>query len=104
MEDSFSVAYTHEPMPCGPDVSMDSIDRNGFKIDTVSCLKYVYVGIFDGHGGKEAALFTRQHLLNNITASKLFWSDTDTDICQAIREGFLSTHYAMLNELGKFSS
>lgn len=102
MEDTFSIAYNYEPIPCRQKLDKQSEDQDDVKIDTISCLKYIYVGIFDGHGGKEAAQFTRQHLLDNITGNKLFWSDTDSDICQSIREGFLTTHYAMLNELGKF--
>ena len=103
MEDTFSVAYTNESIPCGNSTNLGSMDdQEDVKIDTVSCLKFIYVGIFDGHGGKEAAQFTRQHLLNNITSNKLFWSEKDSDVLLSIREGFLTTHYAMLNELGKF--
>ena len=101
MEDTFSIAYTSEPIPCGQSTPDVPEDKNDIKIDTISCLKYVYVGIFDGHGGKEAAQFTRQHLLDNITSNKLFWSEEDSDVCQSIREGFISTHYAMINELGE---
>lgn len=64
-------------------------------------LEYVYVGIFDGHGGKEAALFTRDYLLQNIISQKEFWSNDDQLILQSIKQGFVATHYQMLNVVGK---
>lgn len=63
-------------------------------------LLYAYFGIFDGHGGREAALYAKQHLMDHIVSQKNFWSDDDQLVLKAIREGFISTHYAMWKDLG----
>lgn len=81
MEDAFVVAYQQ---------SEDGKD-----------LEYAYFGIFDGHGGREAALFAKEHLMNNIVCQKSFWSDDDNQVLKAIRDGFLATHHAMWREVGK---
>lgn len=57
--------------------------------------EYAFFGIFDGHGGKEAALFAKEHLMKFIVSDKRFWSDDDDDVLQSITNGFLQTHYAM---------
>ena len=80
----------------------DSTSGSGPGTGTGRRRKYVFAGIFDGHGGKEAALFARDHLLQHIVSQKDFWSqDDDEAVLRAIREGFMSTHYAMLKQLGK---
>ncbi|XP_054719484.1 protein phosphatase 1D-like [Uloborus diversus] len=82
MEDAFVVAYQQ---------TEDQKD-----------LEYAYFGIFDGHGGREAALFAKEHLMNNIVCQKSFWSDDDNQVLKAIRDGFLATHQAMWREVGKW--
>ena len=72
MEDVFSVAYQQ---------TEDEKD-----------LEY---GIFDGHGGREAALFAKEHLMDSITRQRGFWSEDDEQVLRAIREGFLATQQAM---------
>uniref|UniRef100_A0A336LTF7 CSON004120 protein n=1 Tax=Culicoides sonorensis TaxID=179676 RepID=A0A336LTF7_CULSO len=57
--------------------------------------EYLFIGVFDGHGGHEASKFAKEHLEQNITSNRLFWSDRDKDVLKAIREGFLQTHNAM---------
>lgn len=81
MEDFFSVAYQ--------------------EWENKKDLEYAFVGIYDGHGGAEAAKFARQHLIKMIVRQKLFWSKDDHDILQAIREGYIATHYAMWKDQGK---
>lgn len=81
MEDFFSVAYQQS--------------------ENEKDLEYAFIGIYDGHGGSEAAKFARKHLINLIVSQKLFWSNNDDDILRAIREGFIATHYAMWREQGK---
>lgn len=81
MEDFFTVAYQQ---------SEDEKD-----------LEYAFIGIYDGHGGAEAARFARKHLINLIVNQKLFWSENDDDILKSIREGYIQTHYAMWREQGK---
>jgi len=79
MEDVFSVAYQQ---------TEDEMD-----------LEYAFFGIFDGHGGKEAAVFAKEHLMDNITKQQNFWSEDDDLVLKAIREGFLSTQQAMWADL-----
>lgn len=81
MEDFFSVAYQQ---------SEDEKD-----------LEYAFFGIYDGHGGSEAATFAKENLMNEIVSQKLFWSDLDQDVLRAIREGYIATHYAMWKEQGE---
>ena len=81
MEDMFSVAY-----------QQSSNDRE---------LEYAFFGIFDGHGGGEAATFAKENLMDIIVKQKNFWSDNDEDVLKAIRDGYVNTHYAMWRELGE---
>lgn len=81
MEDMFSVAYQQ---------TEDEKD-----------LEYAFFGIFDGHGGREAAMFAKDHLMDYIVNQKGFWSDCDEEVTRAIKDGFLQTHYAMWRDLGK---
>uniref|UniRef100_A0A1B0FF43 PPM-type phosphatase domain-containing protein n=1 Tax=Glossina morsitans morsitans TaxID=37546 RepID=A0A1B0FF43_GLOMM len=81
MEDYFSVAYQQS--------------------ENAKDLEYAFIGIYDGHGGAEAATFAKEHLMMEIIKQKLFWSDSDQDILRAIREGYIATHYAMWREQGK---
>lgn len=81
MEDAFVVAYQ--------------------QTDDKKDLEYAFFGIFDGHGGKEAALYAKNNLLDNIVNFKNFWQDDDELVLKAIRDGFLTTHLAMWKEVGK---
>jgi len=82
MEDEFGVAYQQ---------TADEKD-----------LEYAFFGIFDGHGGREAALFAKEHLMDYIVRQKGFWAEDDESVLKAIHEGFLQTHYAMWKELEKW--
>ena len=82
MEDEFVVAY----------------QRTSDKKD----IEYAFFGIFDGHDGKEAAHFAKDHLMDNIVSQRTFWSEDDDDVLDAIREGFIQTHMAMWKMLGEF--
>uniref|UniRef100_A0A182ND45 PPM-type phosphatase domain-containing protein n=1 Tax=Anopheles dirus TaxID=7168 RepID=A0A182ND45_9DIPT len=81
-EDYFSVAY-----------QQTENDQN---------LEYAYFGIYDGHGGAEASLFAKEHLMNTIVSQKLFWSENDDDVLKSIREGYIQTHYSMWREQDKW--
>lgn len=81
MEDCLSVAY-------------QSADDNN--------LEYAYFGVYDGHGGAEAANFARENLMDTIVKQKLFWSENDNDVLRAIREGFIATHHAMWKDQGNY--
>ncbi|XP_043289773.1 flocculation protein FLO11 [Venturia canescens] len=82
MEDMFSVAY-----------QQTSDDKD---------LEYAFFGIFDGHGGGEAATFAKEHLMDIIVKQRNFWSDKDEDVLRAIKDGYINTHYAMWRELDKW--
>jgi len=83
MEDVFSVAYQQTP---------DETD-----------LEYAFFGIFDGHGGKEAADYAKNHLMDNITKLQNFWSENDDLVLKSIREGFLQTQQEMQGDLENWS-
>ncbi|ERL87851.1 uncharacterized protein LOC109540064 [Dendroctonus ponderosae] len=82
MEDCFSVAYQQ---------TEDEKD-----------LEYAFFGIFDGHGGVEAAGYAKEHLMETIIKHKNFWSDDDEEVLRAIKDGFIATHYAMWREQPKW--
>lgn len=116
MEDTFCVAFQSEVQNCatssGHGDDQQSDDQSSVENDASAAnqgtserrRKYIYAGIFDGHGGREAAIYARDHLLQNIVSQKDFWAEGDDDaVLRAIREGFLTTHYSMLKELGEFS-
>lgn len=81
MEDFFSVAYQQ---------TEDERD-----------LEYAFFGIYDGHGGAEAAAYAKEHLMEAIVRHKNFWSDSDEDVLRAIKDGYIATHYAMWKEQGE---
>lgn len=84
MEDFFSVAYQQSEDECD--------------------LEFAFFGIFDGHGGAEAAAYAKEHLMRQIVNQKQFWSEHDADVLRAIREGYIATHKAMWREQGEHSS
>jgi len=57
-----------------PDIFKDGIKRS-------------FYAVFDGHGGKNTAIFIRNHLLQNIVRNQHFISDPEA----AIRKGFFKT-------------
>jgi protein phosphatase 1D len=63
---------------------------------------YAFFGIFDGHGGDQAALFAKQHLMDNIVSQDNFWSENDQLVLQAIKTGFIVTHHSMWKESRKW--
>ena len=60
-----------------------------------------FFAVFDGHGGREAALFARDHLWEFIKKQRGFWSKDYEDVCAAIRKGFVACHHAMWKKLRK---
>ena len=61
---------------------------------------YAFFGVFDGHGGAEAAAFADRHLRREIDRQETFWSDDDGSVMDAIKAGFVSTHKLMMNAVG----
>ncbi|KAM6933179.1 protein phosphatase, Mg2+/Mn2+ dependent, 1Da [Xenentodon cancila] len=58
-----------------------------------------FFAVFDGHGGREAALFAREYLWEFMKKQRGFWSDCDREVCSAIRKGFVACHHAMWKKL-----
>lgn len=60
-----------------------------------------FFAVFDGHGGREAALFARDHLWDFLKKQRGFWSKDYRKVCTAIRKGFIACHHAMWKKLRK---
>lgn len=60
-----------------------------------------FFAVFDGHGGRDAAIFAREHLWDNIKKQKGFYSGDTSRVLKAIKNGFLATHCDMWKQLGK---
>ncbi|KAM4845047.1 protein phosphatase 1D isoform 2-T2 [Thomomys bottae] len=58
-----------------------------------------FFAVCDGHGGREAAQFAREHLWGFIKKQKGFTSSEPAKVCAAIRKGFLACHLAMWKKL-----
>jgi len=61
---------------------------------------FAFFAVFDGHGGAEAARFADKHLLDQITRRVEFSSEDDSDVVQAIKDGFVTTHQMMTKAVG----
>ena len=53
---------------------------------------WVVFGIYDGHGGTEAAEYTKENSIKAITESPKFGSTDDSQVESAIREGYTKVH------------
>uniref|UniRef100_A0A3Q1HX25 PPM-type phosphatase domain-containing protein n=1 Tax=Anabas testudineus TaxID=64144 RepID=A0A3Q1HX25_ANATE len=58
-----------------------------------------FFAVFDGHGGREAAHFAREHLWDLLKRQRGFWSKDHGEVCAALRKGFIACHHAMWKEL-----
>lgn len=56
--------------------------------------------VYDGHGGLEAANFAKIHLVHQISRRAGFDSQKESDVVQAIKEAFISTHKMMTTVVG----
>lgn len=63
--------------------------------------RQVCLGLFDGHGGKEAALYATDHLYDNIQSFEGFETSEGEKVKKAIVEGFKKTHEDMWAVRGK---
>ena len=61
-----------------------------------------FFAVFDGHGGRDAAIFARDNLWDNIKKQKGFYSGDTASVIKAIKDGFLITHRHMWKQLGEF--
>ncbi|CAJ1064280.1 protein phosphatase 1D-like isoform X1 [Xyrichtys novacula] len=58
-----------------------------------------FFAVFDGHGGREAAHFAREHLWELLKRQRGFWSTDHSEVCAALKKGFIACHHAMWKEL-----
>lgn len=58
-----------------------------------------FFAVFDGHGGREAADFARDHLWDLLKSQRGFWSKDHSEVCAALRKGFVACHHAMWKKL-----
>ena len=65
-------------------------------------VEYAAFAIYDGHGGKDAAYFARDHLLENIKLQRGFFSNDVETIKKSISDAFVATHMQMWNKLRKY--
>ncbi|XP_057676384.1 protein phosphatase, Mg2+/Mn2+ dependent, 1Db isoform X2 [Corythoichthys intestinalis] len=81
----------------------DTGDRSGSaplsdqKVDTRRSV--AFFAVFDGHGGREAAYFAREHLWDLLKRQRGFWSKDHSEVCAALRRGFIACHHAMWKQL-----
>ncbi|KAI4887478.1 hypothetical protein NFI96_031973 [Prochilodus magdalenae] len=61
-----------------------------------------FFAVFDGHGGREAAHFARDHLWDFLKKQRGFWSKDYRKVCDAIRKGFIACHHAMWKKLAEW--
>ena len=54
-----------------------------------------FVGVFNGHGGQEAAVYSKTNLWNNIQAEPGFYAENSKEVKDAIVQGFLRTQRGM---------
>lgn len=88
------------------DISSISTPVSGVKdeVHVVDTRKSVaFFAVFDGHGGREAAHFASEHLWDLLKRQRGFWSKDHSEVCAALRKGFIACHHAMWKELRKSS-
>ena len=61
-----------------------------------------FVGVFDGHGGKEAAKFSREQMWETIQRQPKFRSTEVESVQEAIKDAFLSLHNEMASHRCKY--
>ena len=54
-----------------------------------------YVGVFDGHGGKEAALYARERLWDLIQEQTKFRTTDRQQVVEAIKDAYWDLHKEM---------
>ncbi|RMZ97318.1 phosphatase 1D, partial [Brachionus plicatilis] len=91
MEDCYKIRFQR-----GSPGQHDTLAANG---NADSDILFSYFAIFDGHGGKEASQHCKEKLYWKIIDQDDFWSDNDSQVLNAIRNGFLQCHLDMWHEL-----
>ena len=65
---------------------------------TKSSKQFSLFGVFDGHGGREVAHYTKLHLVETLTTSKHF---EDENFKEALRQSFLELDRQLEDEKGR---
>ena len=60
-----------------------------------------FVGVFDGHGGKEAAKYAREHLWSVIQDQVKFLTHDPQSVREAIRDAYIQLHRTMEESRGE---
>jgi protein phosphatase 1D len=102
MEDCYKIRFQRASTPASHDTGL-APNQEGQSGQMTSDVLFSYFGIFDGHGGKEAAQFAKEKLYWKIVELDDFWSEDDSKVLSAIREGFVKCHMDMWKELGIFN-
>jgi protein phosphatase 1D len=98
MEDCYKIRFQRDTS-INLDTNNNKNNCNAQQSNNNSDVLFSYFAIFDGHGGKEAAQYCKDKLFWSVIESDDFWSDDDSKILNAIREGFVTTHMNMWDEL-----
>ena len=61
-----------------------------------------YIGVFDGHGGKEAAKFARERLWDVIQDQPKYQMNDIKSVCESLREAYEALHREMEPLRGRF--
>ncbi|XP_071385089.1 protein phosphatase 1D-like isoform X1 [Centroberyx affinis] len=106
-----TLGHTPEPAPVSAmwveSLSEENNETDGTSVSnekvgehTVDTRKSVaFFAVFDGHGGREAAHFARDNLWDLLKRQRGFWSKDHSEVCAALRKGFIACHHAMWKEL-----
>jgi len=80
--------------------AMEDISKAEINTGEQAC----FLAIFDGHGGREAAQYTCDHLWDNIKSAREYQSSEPEDICKAITTGFIQTRDGMRTAVSNWIS
>jgi protein phosphatase 1D len=97
MEDCYKIRFQRDTMMARQ--SSSSLEQQHQQQQQNGDILFSYFGIFDGHGGKEASQYCKEKLYWKIIESDLFWSENDSDVLDAIRNGFMKCQMEMWKEL-----
>ncbi|XP_008330414.1 protein phosphatase 1D-like [Cynoglossus semilaevis] len=81
------------------DISNNSAPVLCEKVAVDTRTSVAFFAVFDGHGGREAAHFARDNLWDLLKRQRGFWSKDHSEVCAALRKGFVACHHAMWKEL-----
>lgn len=87
--------------PAGEEEDDDDDSAPAVAAATAGRSSVAFFAVCDGHGGREAAHFAREHLWGFIKKQKGFRSPEPAAVCQALRKGFVACHRAMWKKLRK---